>query len=631
MKTIKTEKLFRNLQLDRSAIDETARTVTLSFSSEAPVNRYFGTEILDHSPSSIRLGRIAAGSGPLLLNHDQDEQIGVIDSVEIGADRIGRAVVRFSRSDEAQEIFQDVIDGIRSNVSVGYIVHKLVMQESTDTTEIYRATDWEPIEISLVAIPADSTVGVGRSAGAEQIDTIIEQLTTPEPIVPAETETRAQPQAVVTTIAPINSPERIIVMEQNQQQGRDAEAKRTQDLLAIADSYNNFGARDMVAEFIRNGKTPEQFKDALMDKIVSRHSDASAAEIGLSHKEVQSYSMMRAIQAAVSGDWSKAGLERAASEAVAKRMGVAPEGFFIPVDAFTRSFAVGTSTEAGNLVQTSVLGNEFVDVLRNKLILAKLGMRMLGGLTSSIAIPRKASPSTIASYTENGTATPSTVNTNQILLSPKRVSGQVTYTKQALIQSSLDVEAMLRDDLTQTTAVQIENLIFNGTNTGNQPKGLLLQAGIGAVVGGTNGAQINWGHCVDLESACANANSEPDSLSGYAVNTRTRGWLKKVQKGTNLPMIWETGDFQLNGYRAAVSNNLINTGTKGTATSICSSMVFGSDWSDLVFGMFGGFDVVTDPFTKAGTGEVVITCNQFIDVACRQPASFAAFTDALTA
>lgn len=624
MTTIKTGRLFRHLQLDRSAIDEASRTVALSFSSEEPYDRYFGTEILDHSPSSVRLGRLASGSAPFLMNHDTDEQIGVVDSVEISADRTGRALVRFSRSAEAQEYFQDVIDGIRGNISVGYIVHKMVMQESTDNGEVYRVTDWEPLEISLVAVPADPSVGVGRSLENDQIDTIIERPAAQE-VIP---ETRSQ--------EPPNTPQIIIernyIMEQNQmQQGRDAEQKRAADLLAIADVYHQFGAREMVAEFIRNAKTPEQFKDALMEKITAKHSDASQAEIGMSNNERRNYSLIRAVQAAISGDWSKAGLERSASLAVAQRMGVSPEGFFVPVDSFTRAFTVGTAAEAGNLVQTSVLGNEFVDVLRNKLILAKLGIRMLGGLTSNIAIPKKASAATIGSYTENGAATPSTVNTGQIALSPKRVSGQVTYTKQALIQSSLDVDAMLRDDLTQTTAVQIENLIINGTAAGNQPRGILNQSGIGAVIGGVNGLQINWGHVVDLESACANANSEPDLLSGYAVNTKSRGWLKKVQKGTNLPMIWETGDMQLNGYRAAVSNNLSSTLNKGTSSGNCSSLIFGSDWSDLVFAMFGGFDVVTDPYTKAGTGEVVITCNQFIDVALRQPASFAAMSDALTA
>ncbi|OWW18415.1 phage major capsid protein [Noviherbaspirillum denitrificans] len=616
---IKTGTLYRDFSLQRDGVDQEARTVPVAFSSEEPYERYFGTEILDHGPKSVRLDRLASGCCAFLLDHRTSEQIGVIEKAWIDKDRVGRAIVRFSRSARAEEIFQDVVDGIRSCISVGYIVHKMVLEEAEFKKEVYRVTDWEPMEISLVAVPADPTVGVGRSAGAEDVETIIER---PEATPPA-VEVRSQPTTP--------TPERVIVMDDNAvAQGRQAEQKRTADLLAIADSYEKFGAREMVADFIRGGKTVEQFKDALMEKISSRHSSAAEAEIGLSAQERKQYSILRAVQAQLSGDWSKAGLERAASEAVAKRAGMTPEGFFVPVDSFTRSFAAGTAAEGGNLIQTSVLGNEFVDVLRNNMVLAAMGVRFLGGLTGNIAIPRKTSGSTVNMPGENGNASSGSVATNQIALNPKRVTGKVPYSKQALLQGSLDVDAMLRDDLTQTIAVKIQDQAINGTATGNEARGLLATAGIGSVIGGTNGAQIDWSHIVGLETACANANAEPDQRSGYIVNTKTRGWLKQKQKAANLPFIWENAAQPLNGYRAAVTNTMSSTGTKGTANGVCSSLAFGSDWSDLVIGLFGGLDIVVDPYTAAGTGEVILTANQYIDVAVRLAASFSAMTDGLT-
>lgn len=632
--TIKTGKLYRNFQVKRDQIDADTRTVELAFSSETPAQQWFGTELLDHSPKSVRMARLQSGGAPLLLNHDPDDQIGVIESASIDSDRVGRAVVRFSKAEQADQIFQDVVDGIRTCVSVGYVVNRMLLEESADDGDTYRVIDWEPYEISIVSIPADPTVGVGRSATQGERDTVIERPDT-APAAPAPATAPAEPATSEHTETPDTSnppTERIQVMEHNDaaRTGREAEQKRTQDLLALADNYSQFGARDMVADYIRNGRTPDQFKDALMEKIVARHSDAREVNIGMSNAEVRQYSLIRAVQATLNGDWSQAGLERAASEAVAKRMGKTPEGFYIPVDAFSRSFAVANANEAGNVVQTTVLGNEFVDVLRNKLILSKLGIRFLGGLTSNIAIPKKAATANIQSLAENAAVTPSTVNTSQLQLTPHRVSGQVTYTKQALQQASIDVEAMLRDDMTQTTAVQIENLVINGTGATSQPRGLLNTAGIGAVIGGANGAQMTWAQVVALETACANANSEPDERAGYAINTKTRGWLKSTQKGVNLPMIWADGNQPLNGYRAAVSNNLPSNGTKGTSNGVCSTGIFGSDWSDLILGMFGGFDVVVDPYTQAKTGEVVITCNQFIDVAVRQVASFSAMVDILT-
>jgi HK97 family phage major capsid protein len=214
-------------------------------------------------------------------------------------------------------------------------------------------------------------------------------------------------------------------------------------------------------------------------------------------------------------------------------------------------------------------------------------------------------------------------------LGPKRIGAHIDYSKQALIQGNPDIDAMLQDDLAKAIAVQIEYLGFNGTAASNQPRGLFNTSGIGAVVGGTNGAAITWSHLVDLESACANSNAEPDLRAGYAINTKTRGALKKTQKATNLPFIWDNGAQPVNSYRAAVTNNITSTGTKGTSTGICSSLAFGSDWSDLIIALFGGFDVVVDPYTLATTGQVRITGNQFIDVGVRQVASFAAMTDAL--
>jgi len=180
-----------------------------------------------------------------------------------------------------------------------------------------------------------------------------------------------------------------------------------------------------------------------------------------------------------------------------------------------------------------------------------------------------------------------------------------------------------------STAVTIENLAINGNGTAPQYLGLRNTTGIGTVVSGANGAAPAWSHFVDLESACANANAEPDSLSGYLINTRVRGKLKQTQFATNLPMIWQNGPFPLNGYRAAVSNNVPFNLTKGTSTTVCSSALFGSDWSMAVLGLFGAPDVTVDPYTLAATGQVRITINQYADFGVRHPGAFAKNDDLL--
>ncbi len=153
----------RTFSIKTRAIDEEKRTVEIAFSSETPVERWYGHEILDHSQGSVRMARLTDG-GAVLVNHDSDDHVGVVEKAWIDSDRTGRAEIRFGRSARASEIFQDVVDRIRTKISVGYIPRKTVLESTDDEGfDTYRVTDWEPLENSIVAIPADTAVGVGRS------------------------------------------------------------------------------------------------------------------------------------------------------------------------------------------------------------------------------------------------------------------------------------------------------------------------------------------------------------------------------------------------------------------------------------------------------------------------------------
>jgi HK97 family phage major capsid protein len=597
-------KQTRVATFERGSVDIEARTVPIAFSSEEPYERAFGLEVLDHAPQSVRLGRLAGG-GALLLDHDPSRLIGVIERASIDEDKVGRAVVRFGRSELAEEAFRDVQDGIRRHVSVGYMVHDA--QPVRGSREV-RVTDWEPYELSLVAIPADPTVGVGRSADDPQPDQ-------PEP----------------PKVAPEPHSERNQKMSDNTQPaGAEIESARVRSILDLGDQYSKYlGARD-AADAVRNGKSVEQFRDFIMAKMETRHTDTSNAHIGMTKTEARRYSLGRALRAAVLGDWSDAGLEREASEAVAKIMGRAPEGFYIPLDIYRRDFNVGTSTEAGNLVATDLRGDLYVDALRNAMVMAGLGVRILPGLTSNIDIPRKSVASTLGMLTEIGSASETQPNIAKLTLSPKRIGAYVEVSKQAIIQSAMALEPMIRDDLLTGAAILLENQAINGNGTAPNILGLRNTTALSTVAAGANGATVAWSHFVDLESAVANANAEPDRLAGYLTNTRVRGRSKQVQRGTNLPFIWDNGAQPINGYRAAVTNNVPNNLTKGTSTTVCSATFFSSDWSMAVLGLFGAPDIVVDPYTKSDTGQVKITLNQFADFGVRQPGAFAVMLDQLT-
>ena len=635
------------------------RTIDLAISSEAPYERFFGVEILSHQQSAVDLSRLADNAHPLLLNHCTEDQIGVLLDPVIGEDRMLRCKAKFSRSADAEEIFVDVQDGIRQLVSVGYFIDEIVeiappplpedigdltkwrpvrtltgdqftreMREhhgetfarsglataraNGDTPPTWLVTRWTPFEASIVPIPADTTVGIGRSTGVE-------------PIPPPPADSQEQQ----TTPAPIAAPK--IILEKKTMEPKspaELEIERRDALQAIGQQYAKYLGPNDLADAIRNGRSVDAFKDYIIERIQTKHTDTSQIHIGLTPKEISRYSLGNAIRAATLGDWSQAGFERECSEAVAKVMGRSPEGFYIPSEAF-RDFNVGTATEAGNLVTTDLRPDLFVDVLRNKLVLGGLGVRILSGLTASVDMPRKSTASTIGTVTEIGSATESAPATAKVTLSPKRASAFVEVSKQAILQSAIALESMIRDDLVMGTAVLIENLAINGNGTSPQYTGLRNTTGIGTVVAGTAGAAPAWSHFVDLESACANANAEPDSLAGYLINTKTRGKAKQTQFATNLPFMWQNGAYPLNGYRVAVSNSVPSNLTKGSSTTVCSSAIFGSDWSNAVLGLFGAPDITVNPYSLDATGQVRITINQFADFGVRQPGAFAKIDDLL--
>ena len=163
MTDVPNEILYRTAVLERGSSKD-GRQVRLAFSSEEPIERFFGIEVLDHSPASVDLSRLNSGRAPVLVDHKSDDQVGVVERVSVGDDHIGRAVVRFGNSPRASEILRDVRDGIRLNVSVGYRVNRMESAEDADVPT-FRVMDWTPMKISIVSIPADASVGVGRSYG----------------------------------------------------------------------------------------------------------------------------------------------------------------------------------------------------------------------------------------------------------------------------------------------------------------------------------------------------------------------------------------------------------------------------------------------------------------------------------
>lgn len=607
----------RDFQIDaeRSAINQDARTVELAFSSETPVERWYGSEILDHGSKAVRLGRMKRG-GALLMDHDSRDQVGVVESVRIDADRTGRAVMRFGKSARAQEIFQDVIDGIRKNVSVGYRVHAAVLESSKDGNDVYRVTDWEPHEISLVSVPADVKVGVGRS-----VDSTHE--TNPIPVQ----ETRIMSDEKTT---PATKPEDV---RAHQQSGADTERKRVADILAIGDQYgtNHPKVRELAREAASNGMGVDEMRAKALEILAT--APKPTAEIGMDAKEQRQYSMVRALHyLANPGDRraaEAAAFELECSRAAADKSGKTAQGLIIPFDVMKRDLTVGTAADGGNLVATNLLSGSFIDLLRNAMVLPSLGMQMLSGLVGNIAIPKQSGSGTAYWVTEGSAPTESKQAIAQVPMSPKTVGAYTDISRKLLLQSSIDVENFVQGDLATVLGLAIQAAAIKGGGS-NEPVGILSTAGIGDVAGGTNGLAPTWAHIVELETDVSVANADVGSLA-YLTNAKVRGKLKTTEKASSTAQfVWGEGSNPLNGYRAGVTNAVPSNLTKGTANAVASAILFGN-FADLIIGMWGGLDLTVDPYSNSTSGTVRVVALQDVDVAVRHAESFSAMLDALTA
>lgn len=662
------EYLYRTYEVDRAAIDIDKRTVELAFSSETDkVRRFDGVEILDHGKGSIRLGRLK-NRAPLLLEHFRFDHIGVVEKVSVGSDRVARVLVRFGKGAQATEVFNDVVDGIRTKVSVGYRIHKRVLtEEGSDKIPVYRIMDWEPMEISIVSIAADDDVGVGRNA--EHVQTIsetedndmkhLQRLAHDKRLRDEEhggdggtrggasgaASAAAAPAVAAAAATATIEPAQRFDAEGERKVIREAEITRQRD---IRDIGARLGMTDLADQYIREDKSLHDFRAAVLEKMgeSTPASPSRHVSVDLNAREHSEYSVCRAMEAAADGDWSRAGLEREVNEDIAKQLGRSAKGFFVPTnlrhtpEMMARAAEIlkrapleaGADASGGYTVQTDVLS--LIEMLRNRMMVRRMGATVLSGLQGDLSIPRQATGSafTWVAETPGVDLGDSDATFDQVPLAPKTGQSSTSYSRQLLRQSTIDVEMFVRNDLTLSAAVGLDLAALHGTGAGNQPTGLINVTGIGDVVGGANGAAPGWGSIVGLETEVSVDNADIGAL-GYLTNATMRGKLKTTEKAASTAQfVWgdgaasEPGVGSMNGYRAGASNQVRNDLTKGTSND-CSAIFFGN-WADLIIGEWGAIEIIVDPYAKKKQGLVEVTSFLMADIAVRRAQSFAAMKDA---
>lgn len=610
--------------------DAQSRTVPVVLSTETPVDRGDYVEVLDHSgPGSVDLSRAPL---PLIESHDARQlPIGTVDGLRVEGRKL-RGMARFGSSPRAQQVFQDIKDGILRSVSVGYEYVGNPTPQGQDTLRF----KFRPLEVSAVSVPADPQAGFNRSYPT--MNNTEDDITSL-----SRSQRRAQRDD-----------------EDRERSAAELERARCTEIAAMCRAHE---MPDVGDRLIASGASIPEARAAVLEALNSRRRarDAAAANPGpiyvdMSQQERGRYSLLRAIRAAVDKDWSGAGFEREVSRDIARRIGRDTGGFFIAPDMLVpqrRDYNTLTGAAGGSLVATNLAAGSFIELLRAKSRVMQLGATVLSGLVGNVDVPRRTAAGAAQWIAEGASLTPSTGAFDVVSLRPKTVGSIGVLSRNLLMQGTPDAEMLVRSDMVQQIAIAIDAAAINGSGVAAQPLGLLNMAGVGSVPGGANGAPVTFDHMIDLSTAVAAANADSGAL-GFLSNSAVLGALSRLKSTTGeylwagrggmsnensapasaMPGATASGDagFGILGYRAAFSNNVPSNLDKGTALGVCSAVLFGN-WSDLLIGEWGVLEILPNPYAAGAyeAGAVQIRALQTVDVAVRHAESFAVMKDALTA
>jgi HK97 family phage major capsid protein/HK97 family phage prohead protease len=586
---------YRTIDLSKhSYLDEDKRMVRVGVSSEEPVERSFGMEVLGHSAGDINMEFINSGRAPLLLDHNMEKQIGVIEEFKLDETaKRTTAVVRFGKSALAREVFEDVKDGIRMNISVGYRIDKLERYEKDNET--YYKAQWTPMEVSSVSVPADQSrlVGVGRSKDKQNNNIEVKLM---------ENEKKQD----------------INLDEVRAQTVEDAKAEFKRNSKEIIDLAVKHNKRDLADKAISDGISVAEFRGILLENISNNTPLETPSEIGMTKEEVREFSLVKAIRAMANPSdrqaQKDAEFEFECSAEAARQYGKDAQGIMLPAEVLrTWGKRDINSSDDSTLISEDYRGGDFIDVLRNESSVMQAGATMLRGLQGNVVIPKKTAASSAGWIATEGTAaSESEFTSGSVTMSPKVIGAFTDATRLLLQQSSLDVENLIRDDLTKSIATAIDAGALAGSGSSGQPTGIANTSGINTTTFAA--ANPTWAEIVAMESAVANDNALTGSLA-YICRPADFGTLKTTEKATNTAQFVVSPDNTMNGYNVVRSNQ------------VTSGDFYFGNFADLLIGMYGGLDITVDPYALSTSGGVRIVALQTVDVAVRHAVSFCKSSD----
>ena len=638
----KTEKIDKGLAFREGAVelvrggegDGEAVAVRLSVSSEEPYLRgrmfdpksgktIHGYEVLGHGEGEIDFSRMK--DGLVIQDTHWGDQVGLMRSPEVKDGKL-TGEVEFCCGERAQEIRRDALAGLRRNMSVGYRVAEYrKVGEAEDGEPVWRAVRWMPHEASFVNVPADATVGVGRSL--------------------EETEAAATPAVVIKQETKSMDPNQVVECFRLAKAG-NVEHAEVDDLIKSGKSFDEIRS-------VLEGKV-EAYQNELRERAEAAKPSMPAPAAGRAivdegtQREIRrAYSLPNVLRA-LAGDTSvDIGFEREVSDEIVAQTGrKAAQGIIVPdfiraaANSADGALTLGTpafnaDTTAGgiagvggtgkNTVATNLLAGSFIEALRDALVLTGAGMQTLSGLTGDIAIPKGGKVNAAWITNENGDASKTNPTFGQVTATPHHVGAYTDITRKLLLQSSIDVQGFVVRELVYAIAYALENAGFNGTGASGEPTGLASQ--IAQTVSFTAGAPT-LAKVLEMVTKIdeANGNLGPQCFVGrpsvWGLLGGTLDWTAVSGEGgvggvTSGKYLLDTATNTVQGYRFVKSN-----------IAPAKQLLFG-DFSQLMLCLWSGTDVMVDQYSQCTKGALRVVALQDADFIVRQPAAFSKGTTLL--
>ena len=658
------------------------RTIDVVFSAGAEYRQWWGREKLTVSKRAVKMERLNKRIAPVLHNHDRDQTIGIVESARIDGEQ-AIATLRFSKNARADEIYQDVVDGIRRQISCGYRIMKYEIDETNERDPLYTVTEWEPFEVSVVAYAADpdcqpvsnradillpveqppvdnneseetedmdpkEALRIAREAGFPEFGTrAIEEDWSEETLRALLANEKAREGDAEDNDPPADPPDDADRSDDDGDDDADSDDSGKARVTRIYELGEEHNERDLAFEAMKDPNiSADEFASRLIARSKKPESQRAEAiqdvpdKITLDPKDQAAFRITDLIYHKVSGNKSvRGGTEMEICEEYSKlrtRQGIETEGTPIPPQIFCdrslyrqnsglfldeRVLNATTDTAGEHTIDDELLADGFIDILLEFHAAIALCTK-LPDLQGNITFPRQDARAVAGWTAEQVAAAEQNPTFDTVTLSPKHLRAWTEVTTQLLHQSSIPVEQFIRRDLARALAKEMDRAILFGTGASDQPFGVNAITGLSSVTwpaDDANVSQFNYDDLCEVEEQLANNDALMGMLAWIVSPNIRRLARSTAELGANTSNpIWRMG--RMLDYEAYVTTQVITYANDGSISDETTG--FFANWEEMMVGMWGGIDIMANPYSKDREGVVRVTIGQMCDNAPRHDESF---------